>query len=90
VLALLPCLFCISRYHDSALPFASLLLLMPALIGGAIYSRRRAALRMSTATTLACAVSMSVVFVGGVGVWWTWPGWYLVLASRQTDRAPIA
>ena len=87
-ITILPCLFCLSRYHDAALPFTSLLLLMPALLVGTRVGRRRAPLRLTSVTGLASAVSVSLAIVGGVSVWWTWPAWYLVIDARRSAQSP--
>jgi hypothetical protein len=83
VLAVLPCVYCLSRYHSTELPFTSLLLLIPVLLAGARRSNGRVSSRTTFAIARAAAVSGGALLLGGIAVWWTWPAWYLALGPRQ-------
>jgi hypothetical protein len=90
VLTILPCLFCLSRYHDAALPFTSLLLLLPLVLAGARTGQRRTTHPMASSVGTASAVTLGVMLLGGVSIWWTWPAWYLVFSAHRAKLSAPA
>jgi hypothetical protein len=81
---LLPCLYCVARYHDAVLPFISLFVLLPFLLWGVKHTTTGRTRRPSLDIARAAAISGGALLLGGVTAWWTWPAWYLVLGTHTT------
>jgi len=83
---LIPCLFCLSRFHMESLPSLSLFVfLLPALLG--VWQGIRAMpVSLGFAVILASAVTTLVIFTSTREFWLcdaalTWPAWYLVAVA---------
>ena len=95
ICCLLPCLFCLLRFHQESLPrFCLLLFLVPA-IAGVCFSRRGGTINQHQALALAlvATICMAVLAVRGHLWLFNWeligPAWYLAILPDWSDRMVI-
>jgi hypothetical protein len=84
----LPCLFCLARFRESALPSVCLLLFLAPALWGAWRGWRRARLTLPSSILLALVTTTLMILPAAEhwqGLHWLllWPAWYLVAAARK-------
>ena len=91
-LTIVPCLFCLARFHlESMSRFCLLLFLLPA-IWGVRRGLQITRIKLSAALVLALGVTLLTIPTwGSSGPWipnWalSWPAWYLVLTAWKRNR----
>lgn len=88
-LSLLPCLFCLERFHIESLSRFCLLLFLPAAIWGLRYGLRMSRVKLSSAIILAVLLTaLTIPAWSSKGAWipnWalSWPAWYLVVTAHR-------
>jgi hypothetical protein len=93
VSCLIPCLFCLARFHTESLPgFSLFLFLLPALLG-IWHGIRTLRISLSFALIMAVAVTTLMIRTSSREFWLCnlallWPIWYLVaVASGKATKA---
>lgn len=96
LLSCLPCLFCLLRYREQALPSICLLLFFIPRVWGAGSALRRQSLKRSTGISIAVAVTLLTIapwiYRGGsiADVILLWPALYLAISIIRFDRRQTA
>jgi len=91
-LTVLPCMFCLARFHLESMSRLCLLLFLLPAIWGVRRGLQIARIKMSSALVLAVGVTVLTMPAWGTsGPWipnWalSWPAWYLVLTARKNGR----
>jgi hypothetical protein len=95
VCCLLPCLFCLMRFHHESLSRLCLLLFLLPGVAGVRFSRCGGAIRRHTAIALALAGTTSMAVLAAHANFWAlnWeligPAWYLAVRSLRSGRTTI-
>lgn len=96
VLSCLPCLFCLLRYREQALPSICLLLFLVPRVWGVRSALLGRSLKQSTVITIAVAVTLLTLYPwiqrGGSipDVILLWPTWYLAISHVHVGRQQTA
>lgn len=89
LLCVSPCLYCLTRFHETSLSRLCLLLFLPPAILGVRHGLRVTRIKRGSALVLAMVVTALMIFASVSGALWllNWvliaPAWYIVVEARK-------